>query len=187
MRNSAKQFSLLWFRRFPPTSRPGAKNGGSLNKRGECIKHVSGYDRAQYVSVLCSWLLQTAKQTCGNVHYRNLQVSNTDDIPTIKRAYRKLSLRHHPDKGGRVVDFDALNVAYQVLCSSTQRALYDTGGKSLLSDFLAPSPCDLTAGVAERTDTGAWRRVTPDEVFEKGREFRFDQTSGTTWVWEVTP
>ena len=131
--------------------------------------------------------MQIARQTCDTVHYHNLQVSKTDDIPTIKRAYRKLSLCHHPDKGGSAVDFDALNVAYQVLRNSTQRPIYDKCGMSLLSTFLAPPPCDLTAGVAERTDTGIWRRVAPDEVFEKGREFRFDQTSSTTWVLEVPP
>jgi len=32
--------------------------------------------------------------------YKILEVDEKADIPTIKKAYKKLAMKHHPDKGG---------------------------------------------------------------------------------------
>ena len=58
------------------------------------------------------------------------------------------------------------------------------GGAQLLEDFLAPPvsglpPCD------EGGRLGAWRPTRPGEVFEKGREFRVDQSARRTFVCEA--
>ena len=39
----------------------------------------------------------------------------TNDLALIKRAYRKQSLRHHPDKGGSEVKFEAVTKAYMYI------------------------------------------------------------------------
>ena len=48
----------------------------------------------------------------------------------IKTAYRKLSLKHHPDKGGDAAVFKQISRAYEVLSDGEKRALYDAGGMS---------------------------------------------------------
>lgn len=48
--------------------------------------------------------------------YRNLlQVGTESSLIEIKRSYRKLARRHHPDKGGDPVVFRKLNEAYRYL------------------------------------------------------------------------
>lgn len=46
----------------------------------------------------------------------------------IKKAYRKASLTHHPDKGGDVNVFQHLGNVYAVLSDPEKRKLYDLGG-----------------------------------------------------------
>lgn len=53
-----------------------------------------------------------------------------DSTPTeIKKNYRKLALKHHPDKGGDVETFKLMTVAYEILSDPEKRALYDKYGK----------------------------------------------------------
>ena len=103
----------------------GRKEWGSLKKRGECIKHVSGDDRAQYVSVLCSWLLQTARQTCDNVHYRNLQVSKTDDIPPSKEFTENSASDTTLTKEGELLT-STLSMLRTKYCAAVLSGLYTT-------------------------------------------------------------
>ena len=51
---------------------------------------------------------------------------------TVKKTYRKLCLRHHPDKpGGSAATFQALNRAYKVLTNPNLRKQYDMIGLDL--------------------------------------------------------
>lgn len=49
--------------------------------------------------------------------------ASTDEI---KSTYRKIVLKHHPDKGGNAEAFRELTHAYSVLSDPEQRSLYDT-------------------------------------------------------------
>jgi DnaJ domain len=53
------------------------------------------------------------------------------DEESIKKNYRKLSLRHHPDKGGDPDTFRMLNRAYRVLMNPNLRQQYDILGIDL--------------------------------------------------------
>jgi len=47
------------------------------------------------------------------------------DVDAVKKNYRKLSLRHHPDKGGDVDTFRLLKRAQTVLSNAKLRQQYD--------------------------------------------------------------
>ena len=50
----------------------------------------------------------------------------------IKRAYRKLSLKYHPDKNSApdaAEKFAEIGTAYEVLSDDEKRSLYDRGGE----------------------------------------------------------
>lgn len=61
-------------------------------------------------------------------YYDILGVSNNASHDEIKKAYRRLSLIHHPDKNGNHEDdkFKELNEAYTILSDINNRKNYDT-------------------------------------------------------------
>ncbi len=46
----------------------------------------------------------------------------------IKKAYRKLALKHHPDRGGSKEKFQALSLAYSILSDEEKKKIYDETG-----------------------------------------------------------
>ena len=66
-------------------------------------------------------------------YYEILEVSRDADKTTIKKAYRKMAKKYHPDRNQDDADaehkFKLCNEAYQVLSDDQQRAVYDRYGK----------------------------------------------------------
>lgn len=60
--------------------------------------------------------------------YDVLGVSKEATEQEIKKAFRKLTLEHHPDKGGDETKFKEINAAYEVLSKKEKRELYDKYG-----------------------------------------------------------
>jgi len=56
------------------------------------------------------------------------------DEDAVKKAYRKLSRKHHPDKGGDAETFKVLSRAYRVLLNPNLREQYDILGIDLDDD-----------------------------------------------------
>ena len=67
-------------------------------------------------------------------YYEVLEIERTSDKDAIKRAYRKLALKYHPDRNAGDKDaeekFKQINEAYQVLSDDNKREIYDKYGKS---------------------------------------------------------
>jgi len=66
-------------------------------------------------------------------YYEILEVSQTSDKETIKKAYRSMAKKYHPDKNAGDADaehkFKLCNEAYQCLSDDKQRSIYDRYGK----------------------------------------------------------
>ena len=65
-----------------------------------------------------------------NDPYQTLGVEKGSSKEEIKKAYRKLAHKHHPDKGGEEARFKEINAAYQILSDEEKRAQYDQYGRT---------------------------------------------------------
>ncbi len=74
-------------------------------------------------------------------YYSILGVSRSASEDEIKKAFRKLAHKYHPDKGtGDEKKFKEINEAYQVLGSKEKRARYDQTGQDFHSQGQSGSP-----------------------------------------------
>ena len=62
-------------------------------------------------------------------YYDLLGVPKSASADEIKKAFRKLSRKHHPDAGGAEEKFKEINEAYQVLSDPEKRKQYDQFGQ----------------------------------------------------------
>ncbi|BCX79691.1 molecular chaperone DnaJ [Campylobacter sp. 19-13652] len=73
-------------------------------------------------------------------YYEVLEITKTADNETIKKAYRRLALKYHPDRnaGDKEAEdkFKLVNEAYQVLSDENKRSIYDRHGKAGLDGGL---------------------------------------------------
>merc|ERR1719226_52490 len=61
--------------------------------------------------------------------YKALEVEKGASEPEIKKAYRKLAVKHHPDKGGDPEKFKEITRAYEVLSDPEKREKYNRFGE----------------------------------------------------------
>ena len=57
-------------------------------------------------------------------YWKVLGVNENSSDDEIKKSYRKLSLKHHPDRGGDGIQFKKINEAYQTLGDTNKRQMY---------------------------------------------------------------
>jgi len=58
-------------------------------------------------------------------YYKVLGVAENSSQADIKKAFRKLSLKHHPDRGGDAEEFKKINEAYSTLGDVEKKRMYD--------------------------------------------------------------
>jgi len=63
-------------------------------------------------------------------YYKVLGVNENSSGDDIKKAYRKLSLKHHPDRKGDTETFKRINEAYQTLGDTQKRNMYKMRNKN---------------------------------------------------------
>mgnify|MGYP000123000220 FL=1 len=60
-------------------------------------------------------------------YYSVLGVSKTSSDQEIKKAYRKLAMKYHPDRGGDPQKFQDVSNAYDILSDPQKRQMFDMG------------------------------------------------------------
>ncbi len=84
-------------------------------------------------------------------------------VPQIRRAYRNLITKEHPDKGGDADKFAAIQRAYDVLSSEPKRKQYDTTGRAERT---------VDEELMEAFGGGAWRAWRAAAVGKKDSDRR---------------
>jgi curved DNA-binding protein len=114
--------------------------------------------------------------------YKVLEVSRTASADEIKRAYRKMARKHHPDvHAGDDKKFKAINNAYSVLSDPETRAAYDKYG----ADWENPPPPEREGGYGfasedmGRADASAFRDFFESAFGDRhaGQDPRFAQAA----------
>jgi len=109
-------------------------------------------------------------------YYAVLGVSRDAPSDEIKRAFRQLALRYHPDRNPDDVDaerrFREVAEAYQCLSDDDERARYDRLGPLYRPDGKPPSPDDVNAFVRDALGSLFGRRARA----EKGEDLRYTLT-----------
>ena len=60
--------------------------------------------------------------------YEVLGVDQKATQNEVRKAFKKLAIKHHPDRGGDSEKFKEINAAYEVLSDPEKRELYDKYG-----------------------------------------------------------
>ena len=94
----------------------------------------TGTDGRNYTDIQAKLVQQILKAKEGGrgAHYRVLGVESNADENSLKKAYRKLALKLHPDKNSapQADDaFKALGLAYATLSDTQKRTIYDRYGE----------------------------------------------------------
>lgn len=71
-------------------------------------------------------------------YYKILGIPKDSTGDQVKKAYRKLALQHHPDKGGSESKFKEISEAYDVLGDEEKRQSYDQFGKAGMDQNFNP-------------------------------------------------
>lgn len=108
-----------------------------------------------------------------SIHYQTLGVSETATASQIRSAYRKLALKHHPDRnpGDKAAEsrFKEISEAYDVLSDPKQRERYDrerrrpferpgvgSGNEDVLAAWLRAAQDALLRGVQIPPSPASW-------------------------------
>lgn len=73
-------------------------------------------------------------------YYQTLGIDKNSSPEDIKLAYRKLAMKHHPDKGGDEAEFKKINEAYAVLGDPNKKFQYDNQPQQHNQYYRAESP-----------------------------------------------
>lgn len=75
--------------------------------------------------------------------YQVLGISRDASDQDIKKAFKKLAMKYHPDRGGDAEMFKKINEAYAVLSNPEKKAAYDRFGTVDMSNMQMPNMDEL--------------------------------------------
>merc|ERR1719215_1656359 len=122
--------------------------------------------------------------------YKALEVEKNATDAEIKKAYRKLAVKHHPDKGGDPEKFKEITQAYEVLSDAEKRSTYDRFGEEGLEGGGGGDPSDIFesmfGGGGRRGGGGARRRQKTKDVTQPLKVTLEQMYNGTTKKMAIT-
>ena len=112
-------------------------------------------------------------------YYKILNVNNNANKQDIKRAYRNLAVKYHPDKGGSEEKFKEISEAYEILSDDNKRYKYDNN--SILETYVAKNPYDLFEEIINKSDRIYMESKVNNSIFNNSifNTRVFDQTFNT--------
>ena len=96
-------------------------------------------------------------------YYEILGVEKTASPDQIRKAYRKLAVKNHPDKGGDPEVFKDIQKAHDVLSDEQKRSLYDQGGEEAVEQGDQGGPADIFDVLGGRRRGGGRPQVKKGE------------------------
>ncbi|KAG5721848.1 hypothetical protein E4T56_gene10596, partial [Termitomyces sp. T112] len=106
------------------------KYDASIADFNSAIENVGGEGTEADIRALRSELKKAEaalKRSKTKDYYKILGIARDASETDIKKAYRRESLKHHPDKGGDEEKFKLVSEAYAVLSDPRRRERYDLG------------------------------------------------------------
>ncbi|SCA58524.1 Chaperone protein DnaJ [Chlamydiales bacterium SCGC AB-751-O23] len=105
-------------------------------------------------------------------YYQTLGISQSATAAEIKKAYRKLALKYHPDKNQGDDEtaqcFKEISEAYEVLSDEKKRQIYDQYGKEALNGAMGAGGQEGFSSMEEalKTFMGAFGGMGGDSIFD---------------------
>ena len=104
------------------------------------------------------------RQNNNNELYKILGIAKNATEKDIKKAYRKLALTHHPDRGGDEENFKKISGAYEILKDKEKRKIYDQHGMDGLKAHSEGHPGGMPRDIFDMFAGGGF----PGNIFGHG-------------------
>ncbi|KAF8108062.1 hypothetical protein N665_0115s0071 [Sinapis alba] len=120
----------------------------------------------------------------GVDYYNVLKVSRNANEDDLKKSYRRLAMKYHPDKNPTSkteaeAKFKQISEAYDVLCDPLRRQIYDQHGEEGLKSSDLPSAAE-TAAAKQRSYSSSRRDDSEFRYYPRDAEDIFAEFFGTS-------
>ena len=99
-------------------------------------------------------------------YYEVLGVGKNASPDEIKKAFRRLAVEHHPDRGGSEEKFKEINEAYEVLKDTDKRKRYDQFGHAGVGSSAASDGNPFTGGFGGQSVNFDFGDLGLGDIFE---------------------
>ncbi|NIV37905.1 MAG: DnaJ domain-containing protein, partial [Anaerolineae bacterium] len=79
------------------------------------LSQLEGMDAQRVADLIAQFWTRHQAQDARADALATLGLRDPVDAPTIKQTYRRLAMRHHPDRGGDAAQLQAIHQAMQTL------------------------------------------------------------------------